>query len=498
MHKINYIFTALAIITMTFISCQKDNEEDDIDVITREYVGSYTITVGDTLSLDITSIIQKLDTIFQGTSNVSCNEIAYTSNNPQIASVTDGVVTGLKAGKTSITVSIYQKGKQSPHHIYKYDVIVRDKLDEITDVDKKDEYKSFTIFLPKQEYCIGDTAKVQYYINDSDTIEEKDILWTTTDQEIAIIQDNGTIEFINEGKCTIMAFIKGTPLDAYYQVNVSTKINSITLNTQQATICLGEETSIIATTNPPNVTNKPIKWSVTDNSIVEFKELSDNTIMIKGTGIGETTIIATTNNEECIAKCNITVTQPYLRDIEVEKSYIEVNVNMTNQVFVHAIPSIMELPQLKWKSLTPDIVSVDQNGIVKGISKGYGSIVIETMDGAISKTIQVNVKDITDFIYISGISSAIINVGGYRKGSVSTTIRNASNVDVVLKKFEVIDNSTNQLIAYTEDEAQLGILHPAEERTLGVNQITIDPNTTLSFIWTGMYNGREFQVIGYY
>lgn len=490
MHKINYIFAALAIITMTFISCQKDNEEDDIDVIIREYVGNYTITVGNTLSLDMAFFIQEVDT--------SYNEIAYTSNNPQIASVTDGVVTGLKAGKTSIAVSIYQKGKQSPHHIYKYEITVNDiirehiryytmkvgevlSLDmasfiqeidtscneivytsndsliasvtngtvtglkvgrtsiavsiyqrgnnsphhiyeyEIIVVDKKEDVKDFTIFLPKQEYFVGDTAKIQYYINDSDTIDEKDILWDTTNPEIAIIKD-GIIKFINEGNCTIIAFINDISLATKYQI---------------------------------------VGYQVNVSSIKRLK------------------------------------------DIKVESSNI-IGIGQTDQIFVHAIPSTVELPQLKWKSLTPDIVSVDQNGIVKGISKGYGSIMIETMDGAISKTILIIVEDstsivnVTDFIYISNTSSAIINVGGYRKGSVSTTIRNASNVDVVLKKFEVIDNSTNRLIAYTEDESQLGILHPAEERTLGVNQITIAPNTTLSFIWTGMYNDREFQVIGYY
>ena len=99
---------------------------------------------------------------------------------------------------------------------------------------------------------------------------------------------------------------------------------------------------------------------------------------------------------------------------------------------------------INWSSSNTSVVSVDNTGIVKGLSKGNAIITASTEDGKHSCKCEISVRDITDYVKARNLGGSIMSINGLiRYGSVlNWQFSNNSSEKVHLKTMQLIDGET--------------------------------------------------------
>ncbi len=112
---------------------------------------------------------------------------------------------------------------------------------------------------------------------------------------------------------------------------------------------------------------------------------------IQAVGIGKATVNITYPNAETEI-LEIEVKPTYPTDIE-EIEDIEIKIEDSMQVTPILVPDNISETQISWKSMNTDIANVNEQGIVKGISKGSTNILVET-ENEIKEEFEVTVEGI--------------------------------------------------------------------------------------------------------
>ncbi len=192
------------------------------------------------------------------------------------------------------------------------------------------EQQKFSIYkleLPrdKSEYTIS-TSKTQININEKTDIIINDTRYVVS-YKLHIIDPSGK-ETIIDNKCnpvytftglktgiyTIYAEIK-SPVSTYIGsktekcvkitvTNPTVAVTSVSLNKTSLSLVKGNSTTLTATVNPSNATNKALTWSTSNSSVATV----DSNGKITAKGAGTATITVKTSNE-LIATCSIII--PY-------------------------------------------------------------------------------------------------------------------------------------------------------------------------------------------
>ena len=130
---------------------------------------------------------------------------------------------------------------------------------------------------------------------------DKTVTWSSSNEAIASVDQNGKVMAVKEGNATIVA--KAGEKEATCSVTVNKKVilvTSITLDKESLTLFVGKEVTLNATVLPDDATDKTITWESSNTSAATV----ENGI-IKGVGAGRSTITATAGNVS--AACEVLV-----------------------------------------------------------------------------------------------------------------------------------------------------------------------------------------------
>jgi len=142
--------------------------------------------------------------------------------------------------------------------------------------------------------------------------------WRTSDPEIATVDETGMVNAIAPGQANITAVAVANGATATCAVTVVDKIiypTSVSFNTREEYVLVGETVKLEATVLPENSNSKSLTWSSTDNSVASV----DNDGTVHGIAAGTAEISAATSNNK-VAKCKITVGNKtvYFNDVTVD------------------------------------------------------------------------------------------------------------------------------------------------------------------------------------
>ena len=210
--------------------------------------------------------------------NTTDKSLSWTSDNPKIATVVDGVVKGVAKGKTTITVTT-TNGKTATSTI-----IVKEKA--------KVEADSISLNKTTVTILEGEEDTLIATITPSNT-EDKAIIWTTSNSKIATVKD-GKVVGVSEGTAKITAKTNNNKTaTATYIVTKKEKVTVSEINIVEDAIALtyGDERTVNLTLTPNNASDKTITWT-TNNPKIAIVENGK----VTATGMGVATITATTSN----------------------------------------------------------------------------------------------------------------------------------------------------------------------------------------------------------
>lgn len=152
---------------------------------------------------------------------------------------------------------------------------------------------------------VGETKTLTATVLPENTTN-KDGAWTSSDETVATVDDEGLITAVNPGKAAITATTKdGSEISAACQVTVDPiLIKSIALNADSLTLKEGQTSTLKTTVLPENATNKALAWSSSDTQVATV----DADGSVKGRKAGCATITATAKDESgAAASCEVTV-----------------------------------------------------------------------------------------------------------------------------------------------------------------------------------------------
>ncbi len=140
-------------------------------------IDNFTLQKGERKQLKVTVTPQE----------ASNHKLLFKSSNTQVATIDDtGNIQAISSGTTTITVKAEENDVQSQIEIQVYSKVTGIQLDQ------KEIYME-----------IGDEFKINGYIEPEDA-NDKTIIYTTTDETIATVNNTGTITALKEGDVTVI------------------------------------------------------------------------------------------------------------------------------------------------------------------------------------------------------------------------------------------------------------------------------------------------------
>lgn len=156
-------------------------------------------------------------------------------------------------------------------------------------------------------------------------------------------------------------------------------VKNISLNKNSVTLSTGSREQLLATVLPENATNKGVNWESSNESVARV----DNNGKVTAISAGSALITATTIDGGLTATCNVNVIQEDTPvngvSLNMNNATIEVNGNV--QLIATVLPLNAKNKSVIWLSMNENVASVDENGLVSGLSAGEALITVATVDG---------------------------------------------------------------------------------------------------------------------
>lgn len=265
------------------------------------------------------------------------------------------------------------------------------------------EVKTFTtgvvpvesVTLNKEDYTfnsIGNTIYLTATVLPSDATN-KEIDWSSDNEAVATVDQYGKVTANGNGTATITVITKDQSKTATCAITVAQLMTGITLSSTSLTLIEGEEQTLIATVNPDNANDKSVTWNSSDESVATVDASGKVTAISKG----RATITALANDSSGVtATCDVTVKPYYTTNVSLNNTSLSLIVGETALLTatVTITPDKVSDKTVTWTTSNEDVATVDQDGIVTGVSKGAATIYATANDGSgVSASCAVRVKN---------------------------------------------------------------------------------------------------------
>ena len=221
-------------------------------------------------------------------SNATNKTITWTSSDTSVATVSNGIVRGIKSGTVTITART-NNGKTAT----------------CTVIVKRVEPTSVSLNVTNKTMYIGDILYLVATITPSN-VTDRSVVWSSSNTKVATVS-GGTVIGYGVGTATITVKTSNG-LKATCNVKILERENvipvtSVSLNKTSFNLVEGNLYTLKATINPNNATNKGVKWTSSNTKVATVS----NSGVVKGISPGTVTITATTNDGNKKASANVTV-----------------------------------------------------------------------------------------------------------------------------------------------------------------------------------------------
>jgi uncharacterized protein YjdB len=343
-------------------------------------------------------------------SNATYQSVMWSSSNPNIASVNNGLIEGKSAGTTEVTVTTVHKNISKKIKVTVSNV----------------EAQSISLNKKTLDLIVGSKDSLTVTFTPNNT-SNKTITWTSSNTGVATVKD-GLVVAKGVGTATITAK-SSNGKTATCTVNVkadNVPVQSVSLNINAINTTVDDEIHLIATINPSNATNKKVTWESSNTSVAT---VSDGVVKTKG--VGTATITVTTVNGKKDT-CKVTVNSSIIdvQSVTLNTNSIKTKVGEEVSLTATVYPSNATNKTITWTSSDNSIVTVSSSGKIKGIKTGSATITAKSNNGK-TATCKVTVESSTTTVSVTGVSldntAITLKVGGTKTLVATVSPSNATN-----------------------------------------------------------------------
>lgn len=437
--------------TVTWNSTNTDAVTVDNGVVTAVGEGSSTVTatVGEkvatinyTVRIPLESITingdetlskneEKTLTVTYNPTNTTDNKtVDWESSNPEIVSIdSTGKITGKKGGTAKITATVGNvKAEKEVKVVVPIESVSLSGDDSILK---------------------GESKRLTATINPEDTTDDKTITWSSDDENVLFIDQNGQMRGIKEGTANVKAVVAGKETTKQITVN-EIHIDSITIDGDQEFEMVKNQTkNLSAKINPDNTTDddKNITWTSNKDDVAKV----DNNGKVTALKEGEATITAKVGTHETSVKVNV-------KEIHIDS----VVINELDDEFTRGDEfkfSASYTPEnttdenktVEWSSSNTDVGTIDQEGNFVALKEGTTTITAKIGNIKAEREVTVIENHVDDFKLLQE-EGEVLNIGNTQK--LVTVVNPENCTDAYTIKY----SSSDEAIATVDENGNVTAL----------------------------------------
>lgn len=287
--------------------------------------------------------------------------VVWTSLNEDIATVADGMVSGVAPGTAVITATCGSATASC----------------------------TVTVLLPATSVTLNETSldlKVGDIVDLIETVTPQNTTdvasWSSSDESVAIVDNNGIITALKAGNVTIT--VTYGSVSATCEVTVSDiAATSVELDYTELDLLSGQSHQLVATVLPLNTTFPVVTWASSDELVATVSE--DGLV----TAVGEGAAIITATCGDVMGQCSVTVTAPEPEQVVLNYQTYSLKAEQTIQLEV-INPENVAANDVTWTSSNDNVATVSFEGLVTAVGVGEVTITASYNGSSAECSIVVN------------------------------------------------------------------------------------------------------------
>ena len=323
----------------------------------------------------------------------------------------------------------------------------------------------------------GTTQQLKAKVSPDDKVGQ--VVWSSSNESVLTVDANGLVTAVGDGTASITATVDGVcaTTDAIAVTTPVVKVSGVKLSAANLKLAVGGEPSTLtATVEPDNATNKNVSWSSSDPTVATV--VAGVVTPVKA---GAATITVTTEDGDHSAACKVTVIQS-ATGITLDKQKVALVGAAVEQLKAAVVPA--EANQtVVWKSSNESVATVDQAGKVTPVSKGTATITASTEDGNYSQDCAVTVSNPATNL---AVDQSALNLKKGEEGTVKVSLAGALAGEVdetklalddtgASKAFKVVDNGDGSYTVTALKTGSGSFVITAESLSQTVSVTVINP-----------------------
>ena len=226
----------------------------------------------------------------------------------------------------------------------------------------------------------------------------KNFSWKSDNEAIAKVA-NGVVTAVSKGETMIRVTTEEGNKTDECKVIVKEEsdpvaVTGVKLPFTALTQKIGTSFTLVATIEPANATNKTVTWSSSNNTVASVTNMG----VVQAKAAGTADITVTTADGGYTATCSFTVTTEDvpLTGLKISPAETHIKVGQAGTLNVKYEPVTATHKEVTWETSDAAIVTVDQNGNIKGVAVGEAVITVKSkQDETIKSTSKVIVESAT-------------------------------------------------------------------------------------------------------
>ena len=308
-------------------------------------------------------------------SDATDQSVVWTSSEDDVVAVDEnGKVTALKEGSATITA---RAGDETSACV----VTVAKRVIEVSSLEIN---KSSITLEPGAAECLT------VIVHPADA-SDYTIVWSSSDEDVAVVDLNGNVSAIKEGDAVITVAAGGKQAECAVTVKSSIiRVESISLDKTSIKIEVGSTDCLTATVSPDTATDKSVRWSSTNPDIASVDQAGN----VTAKSVGMVTITATTNDGDFLAGCEVEVYEPYIpvSSISLDIESLTIRQGTIATITATVLPDNASNKTVMWLSSDENVARVLTDGRVIALQEG--NVIITAVCGNCSSTCEVTVTGI--------------------------------------------------------------------------------------------------------
>lgn len=341
-------------------------------------------TIIEDISVDSVVFLSDIEELYVGDSmqlrvnvlpnNAVNKKLRWESAQENIVSVNDnGIVKANKFGETWI-----------------YAISAENK--ELYDSCKVVIYEHTTgVELCKTDTCVFIGNKIQLTAQTLPLyMTDNKVLWKSSDEAIAIVDELGYVIGLKQGTCVISAISLDGGLKAECILKVMQSITEINLYKHDLILKVGESEELRIEVLPVNADNKSVIWFSGNNEIASV----NNNGKVFGLNAGRTMIYVKAKDNEIVCdSCEVTIIQPVTGITLSDTQIVFDNIGKTKTIIANVLPENATNKDVRWNSSDMSVCLVTDNGTLVALANGLSVVTATTVDGGFAAVCVVTVND---------------------------------------------------------------------------------------------------------